>query len=106
MNTLDRDRLITVERATATTDDYGGETLVWATLERAWARVRFGRADEKREAAQEGGVQSATFEVVPTTALLGTKLTDRIQFDGSAWDIAEVAPLSTQRLRFTATRSV
>jgi hypothetical protein len=62
-------------------------------LEKAYARVRFGQAAEKRQAAQEGGVQSATFEVFPTSTLLGTALTDRIVFDNSNWDITEVAPL-------------
>lgn len=100
------DRLITVQRATATTDDYGGETATWANLEQAWARVRFGLAGEQRNAAQEGGLQAATFEIVPTAALRAVTLKDRIQFDGSDWDITEVAPLDRQILRFTATRSV
>jgi SPP1 family predicted phage head-tail adaptor len=100
-----RDRRVVFQRAATTTDDYGGEVQTWADLEQAWARVRFGTAQEKRQAAQEGGIQSATFEVIPTPSLLGAQLTDRIQFDGSAWDITEVAPLNRQTLRFTATRS-
>jgi head-tail adaptor len=101
-----RDRRITVRRATVTTDNYGGETASsWAGLEEAWAKVRFGTAQEKREAAQTTAVQSATFEVLPTPVLLETRLTDRISFDGSDWDITEVAPLDTETLRFTATRS-
>jgi head-tail adaptor len=100
------DQPITVQRATAVTDDYGGETLTWADLEKALARVRYGPASEKREAAQVGGAQTATFEVFPTPTLLGTRVTDRIVFDGSDWDISEVAPLDRRTLRFTATRSV
>lgn len=99
------DRLITVQRATATTDDYGGETATWATVEQTYAKVRFGLAGEQRNAAQEGGLQAATFEVVPTAALSAVTLKDRIQFDGSDWDITEKAPLERNRLRFTATRS-
>lgn len=99
------DRLITVQRATVTTNDYGDETPTWDDLEQAYARVRFGRADEKRMAAAEGGEQSITVEVLPTTALLSVTLKDRILFDGSAWDISEVAPLDRNTLRFTATRS-
>lgn len=105
MNVGERNRLITVQAPIATTDDYGGETLTWADVEQAWAKVRFGTAQEKREAAETTGSQSATFEVVPTTALLGVPLTARIQFDGSDWNITEVAPLDRQTLRFTATRS-
>jgi SPP1 family predicted phage head-tail adaptor len=99
------DRLVTFQRATTTTDDYGGEVSTWADLQQGYARVRFGTAQEKREAAQEVGQQSATFELVPTTALLGVQLTDRIQFDGSDWDITEVAPLDRQTIRFTAVRA-
>lgn len=99
------DRLIVVQRATVVVDDYGGETPTWADVEQAWARVRFGVAQEKREAAQESGVQSATFELMPTTALLTVTLKDKIIFDGSDWDITEVAPLERNLLRFTATRS-
>jgi head-tail adaptor len=102
------DRLISVQRATVTTDDYGGETASsWADAEKAYARVRFGRAEEKRQAAQESGVQSATFEVFPTSTLRDTELTDRLFLheDGTAWDITEVALLDRRLLRFTATRS-
>ncbi len=103
----ERDRLIIVQRATAVADDYtDAATFTWADLQPAWARVRFGRADEKRQAASEGGEQSASFEMVPTAALLGARITDRIVFDGSNWDIVEVAPLDRQTLRFTATRKV
>jgi head-tail adaptor len=102
------DRLISVQRAEFQTDDYGGQSAsIWLDREQAYARLRFGRADEKRVAAQEGGFQSATFEVFPTSVLLGTELTDRILLheDNTAWDITEVAPLDRQTLRFTATRS-
>jgi head-tail adaptor len=110
------DRLITVQRATVTTDDYGGEIQTWADVEEAYARVRFGLASEQRQAAQEAGTQAATFEVVPTAALLAVTLKDRIWFDATGawadgdpepvWDIQEVAPLDRQTLRFTATRSI
>jgi len=99
------DRLIIVQHATATTDDHGGEELTWTELEKAYARVRFGLADEKRQAAQESASQSATFEVAPTSTLLTVSLKDRIQFDNDNWDIVEVAPLARNLLRFTALRS-
>lgn len=105
MNRGQFDRLVTVQRASVVADDYGGETLTWADVEHAWARVRFGQADEKRLAAQEGGTQAATFEMAPTTALLDVALKDRLLFDGSEWDITEVAPLERNLIRFTATRA-
>lgn len=101
-----RTELIVFERATVVEDDYGGQTPTWATYASRRARVRFGTAQEKREAAQEGGVQSATFECVSSAALRAVTLKDRISYLGSTWDITEVAPLDRKTIRFTATRSV
>lgn len=99
------DQPVTIRRSTVVVDDYGGETLSWTDLEKALARVRYGPAGEKREAAQEAGVQTATFELFPTPTLLAVTLRDKIAFDGSDWDIVEVAPLDRRTLRFTATRA-
>ena len=101
-----RDRFITIKEATTTTNDYGeeiasGET----TLATGWAQVKFGPAGEKREAAQEGALQAATFELVSTEALRAVPMTAFIEFDGSEWDITEKAPLDRMAIRFTAVRS-
>jgi SPP1 family predicted phage head-tail adaptor len=106
MNVLDRDCLVTFQRATTTTDDYGGETQSWTDLQKAWARVRFGTAQERRQAAQESSSQSATFECNPTAALRSVGATDRIAFDGSDWDIQGPGELlDRMTIRFTAVRS-
>lgn len=105
MNAGERDRLLTFQRATVAADDYGGATPTWAAYTTAWARVRFGLAGEQRQAAQEGGQQTATFECVPTALLLAVALKDKILFDGSDWDITEVAPLERNKMRFTAVRA-
>lgn len=77
-----------------------------STLATRRAKVRFGTAQEKREAAQEKGIQSATFEFVRSVTLDAVTLSDRISFDGSLWDITEKAPLDRKTIRFTATRNV
>lgn len=101
-----RTELIVFERATTAENDYGEAVETWAELLRRRARVRFGTAQEKREAAQEGGVQTATFECVRSAELDDVTLKDRISFDGSTWDITERAPLDRKTIRFTATRNV
>jgi head-tail adaptor len=101
-----RTELIVFERATATENEYGEEVQTWAEYVQRRARVRFGTAQEKREAAQEGGVQSATFECVRSAELDAVTLKDRISYLGSSWDITEVAPLDRATVRFTATRTV
>jgi hypothetical protein len=101
------DRLVTFKQATTTTNDDGEEIASGSTtLAEAWARVRFGTGQEKRQAAQESGVQSATFEVIPTPALMAVPLTATIEYDGSDWDLTEKADLERNLMRFTATRSV
>ena len=101
-----RSELIVIQRNTPTEDGYGGQTDSWATYATRRARVRFGTAQEKREAAQEGGVQSATFECVRSAVLNAVTLKDRISYLSSYWDITEVAPLDTKTIRFTATRTL
>lgn len=101
-----RSELIVFERATVTENEYGNEILTWpgTVLATRRARVRFGTAQEKREAAQESGAQSATFECVRSTTLDGVTLRDRISYLDSYWDLTETAPLDRKTIRFTATR--
>jgi head-tail adaptor len=103
-----RTELIVFQRATTAENDYGEQATSGAatTLATRRAYVRFGTAQEKREAAQEGGVQTATFECERSTTLDGVTLKDRISYLGSVWDITEAAPLDRKTIRFTATRNV
>lgn len=98
--------MVVFERSTPTEDEHGGQTLVWATYATRRVRVRFGTAQEKREAAQEGGVQSATFECINSSTLRSVTLKDRISYLGSSWDLTEIAPLDRKTIRFTATRTL
>lgn len=96
--------LITIERATVTTDDYGDEIEVWASHAQAWARVRYGSGQERREAAQEAAVQTATFECDWSPTLETVTARDRVQF-GGAWDITSAITTGLNRERhITAVR--
>lgn len=99
-----RTELIVFQRASVTTNDYGEEISTWADYATRRARVRFGTAQEKREAAQESASQTATFECVRSADLNGVTLKDRISYLGSAWDITETAPLDRATIRFTGVR--
>src|SRR5690242_5660622 len=100
-----RESLVTFERGTPTVDDYGGETMSWATLTTAYARIRYGTGQERREAAQERAVQAATFECDWNTTLAGVAVNDRITFESEAWDIVSKAPLGHEEIHFAAVRS-
>lgn len=102
------DQLISIQQVPTAENEYGEQKPTGdppVTLEQGLARVRYGPAGEKREAAQETGHQTATFELYPTPTLLAVTLRDKLNFDGSDWDIVEVAPLDRRTLRFTATRA-
>lgn len=102
-----RDRKVVFERYSVAVDDYGGETQTWSALQEAWAQVKYGTAQERRQAAQEASSQTATFEVDPSTALLTVGPTDRIVFEDDNWDIQGPGEqLDRHTLRFTATRSI
>lgn len=100
----ERTELIVFQRATTTDDDYGQPVETWADYATRRARVRFGTAQEKREAAQESASQSATFECVRSSVMDGITLKDRISYLGDAWDITETAPLDRATIRFTGVR--
>jgi hypothetical protein len=103
-----RTESIVFQRGTPVTGEYNEEALTWPGTEiaRRRARVRFGTAQEKREAAQERGVQTATFECVRSSTLDAVTLKDRISYLGSFWDLTETAPLDRKTIRFTGTRTV
>ena len=107
MSASQRQYVIAFIAATTTTDDYNETVESWATpttLATVTARVRFGTSQEKREAAQEGANQTASFECLRSPALNAVPMTARISFDGSQWDITERAPLDRTTIRFTAVR--
>ncbi len=106
MDAGERNELISFERGTATLDEHGGETLAWAEIATAWTQVRRGKGQERREASQEAGSQSATFvcDWTPTLETVGLK--DRVLCRGQAWDITDVALEGSNReIQFTAIRS-
>lgn len=106
MSATQRTELIVFERATFTTNDNNEQIPSWATYATRRARVRFGTAQEKREAAQEGGVQAASFECINSSVLRSVTLKDRISYLSSSWDLTEIAPLDRKTIRFTGTRTL
>jgi head-tail adaptor len=102
-----RDTLITFQRGTLGGDDYTDGVLgpPWNEITQAWARVKYGTGQERREAAQERMSQAATFECEWSETLASIELTDRITFDGDAWDIISKAPLGHREIHFAAVRS-
>lgn len=99
-----RDQRIAFERATVETDDHGEDVATWAEIAERWAAVNYGRGDERREGAREGGVQPATFIVLADEDTRTVGLTDRIRFRGGVWEIKGVAPRGRAEIEFSAVR--
>lgn len=109
MGASERQYVIAFIAATTSTNDYGETVEDWdnpTTLATVTARIRFGTAQEQRQAAQESASQSASFECLRTPTLDDVPMDARISFDGDQWDITERAPLDRKTIRFTGTRIV
>lgn len=100
-----RDQLIVIQRGTPVSDDYGGEVMTWAEYARAWAQIRRGTGEERRQASQETAEQAATFVCDWNPTLAAVTVNDRIQYLSDDWDITDAAPMGTREIHFTATRS-
>lgn len=92
-----RDQLVTLQRYTATQDDYGEEVPTWADLDEEWAAVFFGRGSERRQAAQEQASQVATFQMLSNDTTTGLLPRDRIVHAGANWDITGPPALDTPK---------
>lgn len=100
------ERKVTLQRYTAVTDPYGGETETWADLGSEWAQVFYGRGDERRTAAMEQGSQAATFKMNSNSITRALTVRDRIVLDGVHWDIQGTAPMTRATVEVTAVRAV
>ena len=102
-----RTNRIVFERKAKGQDANGEEIETWSPLGGALAQVFFGRGDERRQAAQEGGIHTATFGVLSTALTRGVGYADRIAFAAAEWDITGIAPDTPKRgeIEFTAARS-
>lgn len=96
---------IVVQRATATSDDYGGQVESWANQYNCRAEVRYGTGQERRQAAQESATQTALFVIRRNPITDGLTTRDRIVHRGVAWDIVSLAPVSGAAIEITAARA-
>lgn len=97
-----RDRLIQIERATLAQDNYGEQIETWAFQFGEWARVIYGRGNERREAAAERSEMPITFVMLANSNSRTITARDRIQYDGLVWNIEGVAPVTRGEIEITA----
>jgi SPP1 family predicted phage head-tail adaptor len=94
----DADQRITFQRATATPDGIGGQTLVWANLSSVptvWAKVTPRVGKESMGEGRMNATLTATFTVRYRSDV--TEL-DRILWRGEAWNIRRILRKSGRNL--------
>ncbi len=101
-----RYNLVEFRRKGATTENAAGEPVPGAStlIALAYAAVYYGKGQERRAAAIEGASQVGTFNVETNSDLRGVTVANFIRFDGSDWDISDIAPLGRGEIDFTAVR--
>jgi len=102
-----REHLIEFYRAGAPIDDgYTTQPGAPALLGSAWAEVRFGTGQERREAAQESASVPAVFIMLANPVTRSLVPTDTLRFDGADYDISSSVPgRDRSEWQVTATRS-
>lgn len=102
-----RNKRIVIQRETEIgRDALNNPVRDWTQLANPWADVIFGSGTERRSAAQTGGTQAATFEVLKDSRTATLLMTDRILFMGAPWDIRGIAPIGNEGVRIDAVRQV
>lgn len=97
-------RIAFYPRATAE-DALGVEIEIDGTAIPAMANVKFGSGAERRDLAQAGSAQTATFRVLSNGALRGATERWEIDFMNARWGITSIAPTDeAEEIEFTATR--
>jgi len=97
-----RDRIIAIERAAVNQNEYGEEIETWAEVFKEWARVFYGKGNERREAAANRSEMSITFLVLANSNSRTITARNRIRYDGLIWNIEGVAPVTRGEIEITA----
>lgn len=98
-----RDTRVELQRRSTARDAWNEETDAWSTFARAMARVSHGRAEERREAAMEQGLEVATYTILASPATRQVAARDRLLVKGRAWDVTSVVRHGRSELEITAT---
>lgn len=97
MDPGERFHLVTIQRATVTSNDYGDEIRNWGDIGTAYAAILYGSGQERRDAAQENATQAATFNFDWNPTVAGIRPTDRLICFDTAWDVYSAVVIGGNR---------
>ncbi len=90
----ERNRRITIQRATSVTDPASGEPiLTWSTLATVWAEMMPISDGERVKAAEVSAEITTRFRILHSSAVASVNPMDRLQFGGKVFDIWGVKPI-------------
>lgn len=103
-----RDTRISFQRNGAARSALGGKAAAdWAELFSRLAKVTWGSSAERRSAAVEGAIQTATFRTLADSETKSITAKDRIVMaDGLTFDVTGIAPIGSPvpyEIEFTCT---
>ncbi len=90
MRSGDRNRRIAILRSSTTRNDLNEPIETWPTLLTVWASYEPVSDGEKLRAGEIYADKMARFQILQSTATRTIDPRDRIQYDGSTWDIIGV----------------
>lgn len=82
-----RPHLVSIQRSVTSSGELGGLVYTWHEIATGWARIGYGPAAERRQAAQINAEQAATFEFDWNQTLAGVQTTDRLYVFSTVWNI-------------------
>lgn len=94
------DRRTTVQRFTSTRNDLNEEVRTWADLTTVWAQRRDASDGERFAADQVGSYLMTRFVVRSSSVTRAVTPVDRIEYDGTLWNIKGVKETIQGRNRF------
>lgn len=101
-----RDRLITIQRATYTTNEFNERVYAWSALASVWAGYLPVSDGERMRASQLGAELTGRFHVPHLSVVASVNPKDRIVMDGDTFDILGVKEIGRREgLEITALKS-
>lgn len=95
MSAGQRDRLVTLQRATTTQNDYGEEIATWADIAKVWAQRKDMRGSERYQAQQQVATLATTYVILYRA---GLSPVDRLVDDGRVYDIKGIAEIGRRKI--------
>ena len=87
------DRRVTIQRATVTVDDFGGETTAWSDVATVWGSKTDVPDGERWRAAEVAATITTRFQIRWSADVSSVSPKDRLYCEGRTYDISHIKEL-------------